>query len=558
MMLGLRRDQFAMCGFRLRRRVPTRAIHLLVFTTLATAMALLSNRPALATTRNWNSGTANWSNASNWSPIGVPLGGDTANVVNTDGVSRTITYDYAGPPMALVLLTVDLTGGTAGSTETLSMSANNLTAATEYIGYSGGGGSNGSGTFNQSGGVNTVSSTGNGFYLAVTTTDSGFYNLSGTGSLASYNVEAVGYSGAGTFTQTGGINTINTGTNNLYVGYLAGSTGTYNQSAGTMTLASGAGYLDVGTFSGSHGSYGLSGTGALVVNNSEYIGDIGIGSFNQDGGTNNINGGLSHLYLGYNSSGTLGGTSGTYTLNAGTLSTSGGNEYVGYNFSGMFNQTGGSNSIGGSGSLFLGYNSGSTGVYTFSGGFLMVGQAEVIGNNGVGTFNQSGGTQTVTDNIFLGPNAGSSGTLTLTGGVMSVGKSLLVGGTAVGPGGMGVLNISGNAVLNIAGSLLAWNNAGSAINLSGGTINATNIELIGAPSLLNWTSGTLNITSNVTWDSNPPVIGSPTTPSPFGASLILGGGQVLMVTGDETLGGAGPFSLEIGAGARITSRERSR
>jgi hypothetical protein len=522
--------------------MPRRVLLVLLVLTAAT-VALLSNRPTLAVTYNWNSGTANWNYALHWSPFGIPGNSDTANVANSDGVNRTITYDYTGAAVSLALLTVDLTGGTAGSTETLSMSANNLTADTEYIGYSGSGGSNGSGTFNQSDGLNMITGAGNGFFLGINPTDSGVYNLSGSGSLVSNNFEVVGNSGTGTFNQTGGTNTLNNG-NYFYVGELAGSKGTYNQTAGTTTIV--GGILYIGVYAGATGTYNLSGTGALVVNFGEYIGSGGMGFVNQTGGSNTILGGGT-LYLG-GSQGAIGSgsgsASGTYTLNAGSLSISGGNEYVGYNFAGTFNQTGGSNSIGGGGSLFLGYNSGSTGLYTFSGGFLMVSQNEVIGNNGVGTFNQSGGSQTVTGAILLGPNAGSSGTLTLTGGVMSTGNSLSVGGIA---GGQGVLNVSGNAVLNIAGILLAWNNAGSAINLSGGTINVSSIEL-DAPSLLKWTSGTLNMTSGVTWDSNPQVIGTSNTRSPFGPSLILGGGQVLMVTGNETLGGVGPFSLEIGAG----------
>jgi hypothetical protein len=92
----------------------------------AATVALLSNRPTLAVTYNWNSGTADWNNASHWSPIGIPATGDTANVVNTDGVNRTSTYDYTGPAVSLALLTVDLTGGTASNTETISMSAASL------------------------------------------------------------------------------------------------------------------------------------------------------------------------------------------------------------------------------------------------------------------------------------------------------------------------------------------------------------------------------------------------------------------------------------------------
>ena len=37
--------------------------------------------------------------------------------------------------------------------------------------------------------------------------------------------------------------------------------------------------LDVGVFAGSTGTYNLSGTGALLANTPEYIGDVGTGYF---------------------------------------------------------------------------------------------------------------------------------------------------------------------------------------------------------------------------------------------------------------------------------------
>ena len=69
-------------------------------------------------------------------------------------------------------------------------------------------GYNGTGTFTQSGGTNTISATLRGLYLGYNPGSSGSYTLSG-GSLSS-EYEFVGYYGTGNFTQSGGTNTIYT------------------------------------------------------------------------------------------------------------------------------------------------------------------------------------------------------------------------------------------------------------------------------------------------------------------------------------------------------------
>ena len=63
---------------------------------------------------------------------------------------------------------------------------------------------------------------------------SGTYNLSGTGQLSAF-LEYIGYSGTGTFTQTGGTNTIS---GYLWLGLNSGSSGTYNLNSGTLITAS--------------------------------------------------------------------------------------------------------------------------------------------------------------------------------------------------------------------------------------------------------------------------------------------------------------------------------
>ena len=100
-----------------------------------------------------------------------------------------------------------------------------------------------------------------------------------------------------------------------YVGSMA--TGVFNHTGGTNTINAGSGFLDVGVFASGNGTYNLSGTGALVANVHEYVGDVGTGVFNHTGGMNTISGAGHNLFLG---GGPNNGT-GTYTI-SGTGSTS--------------------------------------------------------------------------------------------------------------------------------------------------------------------------------------------------------------------------------------------
>ena len=70
---------------------------------IVVALACSSAVVARAQTSNWNVGNGNWSVPGNWSPSGVPGAGDTVNIVDSDGVSRTITYDFIhiGPALTL-------------------------------------------------------------------------------------------------------------------------------------------------------------------------------------------------------------------------------------------------------------------------------------------------------------------------------------------------------------------------------------------------------------------------------------------------------------------------
>lgn len=112
-----------------------------------------STTQSLAAVKNWNTTGGNLNSGGNWSPVGVPIGGDDVSIQFTDGVDRTVIYGYSGPAITLNSLTLGLTNHGGANTSTLSMAANSLSATTEIIGTSGGA-TTGAGTFAQSGGTN--------------------------------------------------------------------------------------------------------------------------------------------------------------------------------------------------------------------------------------------------------------------------------------------------------------------------------------------------------------------------------------------------------------------
>jgi hypothetical protein len=103
-----------------------------------------------------------------------------------------------------------------------------------------------------------------------------------------------------------------------------------------------------------------------------------------------------------------------------------------------------------------------------------------------------------------------------------------------------VANVSGTAVMNVAVLVLTKGD----LNFSGGTINVSFAN--GISSHLNWTGGTFNFTSNVTFDA---VNSAPfNSTNIFGDSLTLGINQTLKVSANETLGDRGIFALTLNSG----------
>ena len=369
--------------------------------------------------------------------------------------------------------TVNLGSGNLTTNDLLSgMSGGALSVANQYVG------NGGTGSFTQTGGNNNINSYYGSLYVGYNSGDAGTYNLSGSGQLSAPS-ESVGYSGTGTFTQSGGTNS----TSYLYLGNNAGSSGTYNLrgsgllstyseyvgSSGTGTFRQSGGtnstsYLYLGNNAGSSGSYDLRGNGLLSAY-SEYVGSSGTGTFRQSGGTNNINTYYSALYLGYNA-----GSSGAYNLRgSGLLSAV--SEYIGYSGTGAFTQTGGTNNISNSsyGALYLGYNAGSSGTYILSGSGQLSATSEYVGYNPGATalFQQTGGSN-ASSFILIG----SGGRYTLSGGTLNI----------TGNGGIsnqGIIDFTNSdATLAIGGSCIVDLSQANLTNVTAMTVS------VGANSLL--------------------------------------------------------------------------
>jgi fibronectin-binding autotransporter adhesin len=334
---------------------------------------------------------------------------------------------------------------------------------------------------------------------------------------------------------------LNTGVH--YVGY--SGTGTFTHSGGTNTVIH---RFILGYNSGDNGTYTLSGTGQLNVSSSSYpdyedIGYNGVGVFNQSGGTNTVTSNGS-LTLGSNR-----GSTGTYNLSGsgqltvGTGSSPSANEYIGYLGNGEFNQSGGTNTV--ANILCIAYwpyeNQAGNGTYNLTGGTLAIHAIQT--GNGTATFNFGGGTLRATGNLTTGLPM----TLTGIGGNANVdtnNRTVTLSGTLSGSGG---LNKWGANTLN----LHTANSYTGDTKIYGGTIMLTHSNALQGSTLdYNSYGGTLNFGSLISTTFGGLKGGQdlPLTNASSGAVALTVGGNNGSTTYSGALSGGGSLS-KTGSGA---------
>lgn len=301
--------------------------------------------------------------------------------------------------------------------------------------------------------------------LRVGTAESGTKTGTVDQSASILNVNGIAYVGDGDGAT--GIYNLSNGTLNAKwerIGF-GGGTGTLNQTGGTHNI-SGNLYVGDGTHNGSisDGTYNLSAMGVISVNGAEYIGaNGGEGTFNQAGGTHEVNG---NLFIG---SGV--GSLGTYNLSGGTLKTD--SETIGDGGSGSFYQTGGTHTVG---TLLLGNGITGFGSYALAGGMLEAKIIDLKTGGGEANFGFSGGAILSVEEFM--------GNLLNNGGILSPGSS------------PGTTLIDGYYVQSSLGSLL--------MEFDGGDIAGTNFDLLSVTGTA-YLGGTLIVSF---WDGFIPADGS--------------------------------------------------
>ncbi|HEY2883203.1 MAG TPA: PEP-CTERM sorting domain-containing protein [Pirellulales bacterium] len=230
----------------------------ILFLAALAAMQFIVAKPAAAQSGNVNwigpnglQGSGNWNTPTNWNPTGVPTASKVVNIVSS-GTIFTVNYDYTGPDVKLFDLEIYNVPSQQGISQPaiFNMAGNTLQANNEDIGFDFVSDAGGQATFNQSGGTNIPDQ----LFLGLNANSSGAYTLSGNAILTTFN-EAIGGAGVGSFTQTGGLHTVN---NSLNVG-----NGTLSISGGAMTL-NGDATVGTGNFNNA-GTLNVSGTGSLYI-----------------------------------------------------------------------------------------------------------------------------------------------------------------------------------------------------------------------------------------------------------------------------------------------------
>ncbi len=433
----------------------------------------------------------------------------------------------AGTTVDAAAVTLGMQSGGNGDYQ---LSGGSLHTTTGYLVV----GDQGTGTFGQTGGGVTVD---NVLVLGQSATGHGGYILAGGGTVQSGNF-IVGDRGTGIFTNSGGTQTV-----------------------GGALAANPASDAILGSQAGGTGTYNLGGSGSLNVTGYDYasliVGDVGVGHFNQTGGTVNAN----WIDVGYNSTGsdyvqTAGnntvtntlwvgrntGADGAYTLAGSTLATN--TTTVGVAGTGSFTQNGAS-STHNTGTVVLGYLAGGSGTYNLVNGSL-ASDWDRIGLASTGIFTQSGGSHTVGTTVVVGQDAGGNGTYHLQGGQLNAGYETI----GRYNGSTGLFDQSGGAN-TVANDLNVGGQGGASgpgttgqgtYNLTGGTLNAGGTTYVGNQGTGIFTQKDSSFTTaSLALGSQAGSTGAYTLTAPASPTLLT-------VTGHEVVGdaGAGTFTQHAG------------
>lgn len=371
-----------------------------------------------------NNGT--WTNGNNWDAGTPPVAGDDAVVggfvpSRTGNVNVTFDANYASGS-ALNSVTLDSTGTTGSVIVNQTASGTALYATNQYIGTT-----TARNIYSQTTGSNIATS---GLYLGYNAAGNGTYNLGGTGSIGATNsnaTEYIGYSGSGTFTQTGGTNTCN----GLFIG-----SGGSNGSSGT-------------------GIYNLSG-GSLSVGYQFQVGSTAFspnvtGTFNQTGGTSSSGG----FFPGDISV----GRTGVYNLSAGSLTAASGvtsgNTFI--DNSGTFNLSGGTLAAQGTNGTII-----NSGTLNISNAPTVTG---VLTNNSGGTVKATGAT------YALATTFTNNGLYQSAGGSTQTFNALTIGTTGAMQGGAGETFIVNRNLTNNSAQSSTFDLSAARLTLAGSGVN---------------------------------------------------------------------------------------
>ncbi|RYD23669.1 MAG: hypothetical protein EOP88_03330 [Verrucomicrobiaceae bacterium] len=415
---------------------------------------------------DWNAATADFNNAANWSiggspAPGVPGNADTANVANgghaqwTTNLAKTVLELRVGSAAAG---TVSISGG-----NTFTSSGNVLV-----------GRQNGSatGTLNVSGAGTIFNITSGNTHVGTVSTAVG---VTGAGATGVLNIS----SGAVYNHTPNGDESFIIGNNTPAVADTPGQAGTYkgtlNVDGGTLNVLNGS-RLYVAQSPGSVGEVTVTNNGAINVTDDWLV--IGRGG------------------------------QGKLTLASGTITKSGGNNFVVGDLAGtgVVDHTGGTLAVNG-GELFVGLGVGTTGTYNLKAGATVnVANWTAIGRSGgTGTLNIDGGTITKTGGgqfmVGARDNGRSDGIVNQNGGTLDiVNGELWIGQNANDQTNKstGVYNLNAGTV-----NVNSWIGVGreggiGTLNVAGGTLTKTGGNgdhmVLGQGNSTN--TGTLNVTNN--------------------------------------------------------------